>query len=148
MRNRWEGRCLSLVTSLCLGVGAVSAGCDRAEVPSGVAELPLASKGSSGSGSGGGSSGGGGGGGNPAPLSTVVVPAAVGGDVIDRAAAARLGKALFWDTQTGGDGKIACATCHYHAGADTRLLNVINPGPDGVFASGTVTGPGQWFVPS
>lgn len=33
-----------------------------------------------------------------------------------------LGKALFWDMQTGGDGKTACATCHWHAGADAANL--------------------------
>ena len=31
-----------------------------------------------------------------------------------------LGKALFWDQQAGSDG-IACASCHFAAGADTRL---------------------------
>jgi len=38
-----------------------------------------------------------------------------------------LGKALFWDHQAGSDGN-ACASCHFHAGADTRLKNQINPG--------------------
>ena len=38
-----------------------------------------------------------------------------------------LGKALFWDQQAGSQG-IACAGCHFHAGADTRLTNQINPG--------------------
>jgi len=38
-----------------------------------------------------------------------------------------LGKALFWDQQSGSDG-VACAGCHFHAGADTRLKNQINPG--------------------
>jgi cytochrome c peroxidase len=38
-----------------------------------------------------------------------------------------LGKALFWDQQAGSDG-VACAGCHFHAGADTRLTNQINPG--------------------
>ena len=31
-----------------------------------------------------------------------------------------LGKALFWDMQVGSDGRTACATCHFHAGADHR----------------------------
>lgn len=48
--------------------------------------------------------------------------------VIDRAAAVRLGKALFWDATVGSDGKTACATCHYKAGADDRIVNQINPG--------------------
>src|SRR5262245_19898424 len=79
----------------------------------------------------------------PAPLKTVVVPQPTGGDIIDQAAAVRLGKALFWDMQTGGDGMIACATCHFHAGADNRLTNTVNPGPDNNFQSEGVTGPGQ-----
>ena len=36
-----------------------------------------------------------------------------------------LGKALFWDTQVGSDGQTACATCHFHAGADHRVTNQI-----------------------
>ena len=38
-----------------------------------------------------------------------------------------LGKALFWDQQAGSDGN-ACASCHFNAGADTRLRNQLNPG--------------------
>ena len=38
-----------------------------------------------------------------------------------------LGKALFWDTGLGSDG-VACASCHYHAGADVRVSNLFNPG--------------------
>jgi cytochrome c peroxidase len=38
-----------------------------------------------------------------------------------------LGKALFWDQQVGSDGN-ACASCHFHAGTDTRLRNQLNPG--------------------
>jgi cytochrome c peroxidase len=34
-----------------------------------------------------------------------------------------LGKALFWDVQVGSDGQTACATCHFHAGADHRVQN-------------------------
>jgi cytochrome c peroxidase len=34
-----------------------------------------------------------------------------------------LGKALFWDQQTGSDGRFACASCHFHAGADHRVQN-------------------------
>lgn len=41
--------------------------------------------------------------------------------------AVALGKALFWDQQAGSDGN-ACASCHFHAGADTRLRNQLNPG--------------------
>ncbi len=36
-----------------------------------------------------------------------------------------LGKALFWDMQAGSDGKTACATCHFHAGADHRINNAV-----------------------
>ena len=80
-----------------------------------------------------------------APLSTVPVPQMVGSQIVDRAAAVRLGKALFWDVQSGGDGQLACATCHYAAGTDSRRMNVIHPGPDGVFSAGNVTGPGQLY---
>src|SRR6266487_690982 len=38
-----------------------------------------------------------------------------------------LGKAFFWDQRVGSDGN-ACASCHFHAGADTRLTNQLNPG--------------------
>ena len=36
-----------------------------------------------------------------------------------------LGKALFWDAQVGSDGRTACATCHFHAGADHRITNSV-----------------------
>jgi len=84
----------------------------------------------------------------PRSLQMVPVPQPTGGDIIDQAAAVRLGKALFWDTQTGGDGKIACATCHFHAGADNRRLNTLHPSNDGIFDSGGVNGPGQMFNPT
>src|SRR5262245_20031931 len=45
--------------------------------------------------------------------------------VVDRQALIVLGKALFWDVQVGSDGQTACATCHFHAGADHRLTNQI-----------------------
>src|SRR5262249_60044636 len=38
-----------------------------------------------------------------------------------------LGKALFWDQQVGSDGQ-ACASCHFHAGADNRSKNQLDPG--------------------
>jgi cytochrome c peroxidase len=48
--------------------------------------------------------------------------------VRDQAALVVLGKSLFWDVQAGGDGRVACATCHFHAGADHRLQNqLVNP---------------------
>src|SRR5215510_2024764 len=63
----------------------------------------------------------------------VPLPANLGDFVANRGAAIQLGKALFWDMQTGGDGLQACASCHYQAGADTRSRNIINPGANGVF---------------
>lgn len=48
--------------------------------------------------------------------------------VNDKAAAIRLGKALFWDMQIGSDGKTACASCHFHAGVDSRSKNQVTPG--------------------
>ena len=38
----------------------------------------------------------------------------------DKKAAIALGKMLFWDSQVGSDG-IACASCHFQAGADNRI---------------------------
>jgi len=46
----------------------------------------------------------------------------------------QLGKALYWDMQAGSDGRTACASCHFHAGADHRDKNQRNPGHDGVFS--------------
>ncbi|MFM7057482.1 MAG: cytochrome-c peroxidase [Planctomycetota bacterium] len=37
-----------------------------------------------------------------------------------------LGKALFWDQRVGSDDRTACATCHYHAGVDTRTKHTDN----------------------
>jgi cytochrome c peroxidase len=48
--------------------------------------------------------------------------------VRNRQAAIVLGKALFWDMQMGSDGIVACATCHFNAGADSRSKNQISPG--------------------
>jgi cytochrome c peroxidase len=63
-------------------------------------------------------------------LKTVPIPEALDLDnfVQDRLAAIRLGKALFWDMQLGSDGIQACASCHFHAGADRRATNQLNPG--------------------
>lgn len=47
--------------------------------------------------------------------------------VVDREKAIALGKALFWDTNVGSDG-MACASCHFHAGADSRTKNQLAPG--------------------
>ena len=48
--------------------------------------------------------------------------------VVDRSAAEVLGKALFWDMAVGSDGVQSCASCHFHAGADSRSKNQLNPG--------------------
>jgi cytochrome c peroxidase len=53
--------------------------------------------------------------------------------IADVTAAIQLGKALFWDTQAGSDNRTACATCHFHAGADRRSRHQLNPGFNGVF---------------
>jgi len=45
--------------------------------------------------------------------------------VTDRQVLIALGKALFWDQQVGSDGRTACASCHFHAGADHRVTNQI-----------------------
>jgi len=49
--------------------------------------------------------------------------------VRDQRALVALGKALFWDLQIGSDSKVACATCHFHAGADHRLNNQLSNAP-------------------
>src|SRR3954453_10698179 len=68
--------------------------------------------------------------GNPpiASLKTVSVPQPTGLDqyVQDQTALVLLGKALFWDMQVGSDGRTACASCHFHAGADHRLVNQLS----------------------
>ena len=71
------------------------------------------------------------------PLGSVAVPMPADLDVYikDKAAAIRLGKALFWDQQAGSDGT-ACASCHYQAGADGRDRNQVAMGPDTKFDNG------------
>ena len=70
--------------------------------------------------------------------------------VADEKAALVLGKALFWDMQVGSDGMMACASCHFHAGADNRSRAQLSPGllrvsatgkssPDNTFQTGTPT---------
>ena len=44
-----------------------------------------------------------------------------------RRAAETLGKALFWDMQVGSDTVQSCGSCHFHAGADNRTKNQLNP---------------------
>lgn len=66
----------------------------------------------------------------PAHLASVPVPEPpnLGDFIRDKQAAIILGKALFWDMQAGSDGIQACATCHFHAGADNRSRNQLSPG--------------------
>ncbi|MFM9081044.1 MAG: cytochrome c peroxidase, partial [Opitutaceae bacterium] len=54
----------------------------------------------------------------------------------DEKAAIALGKALFWDTQVSSDGVQACASCHFHAGADNRARGQLSPGLLAVDANG------------
>src|SRR5436190_19836734 len=78
---------------------------------------------------GGGVAGAVGGAGELAALSTMPVPTPPDMQrfIRDNTAAQKLGKALFWDMQAGADGRQACASCHYNAGADNRSRNQINP---------------------
>ena len=99
--------------------------------------------GSNGSG-GGGSNGSGGGGRSLAALNSISAPKPTATSIVNMQAAIVLGKSLFWDMQVGGDGKQACASCHFQAGADNRVKNTINPGPDGIFQA--VSGPGALFA--
>lgn len=48
--------------------------------------------------------------------------------ISNKKVAIELGKALFWDQKVGSDNKTACASCHFHAGADNRVKNQLNPG--------------------
>lgn len=57
----------------------------------------------------------------------VPLPGNLADFVKDRDVAIALGKALFWDIQAGSDG-MACASCHFQAGADSRVKNQISPG--------------------
>jgi cytochrome c peroxidase len=73
-----------------------------------------------------------------ASLTDVAVPEPpnLGEFVKDRPAAIALGKALFWDLQVGSNGNQSCASCHFHAGVDTRAKNQLSPGLLRVNASG------------
>jgi len=83
-------------------------------------------------------------------LKTVKVPGPTEAElaefVADKTAAIQLGKALFWESRVGSDNKTACATCHFHAGADNRVTNQMNPAQlagDTVFNTG-----GTWAGPN
>ncbi|MEJ2764643.1 cytochrome c peroxidase [Photobacterium sp. MCCC 1A19761] len=66
------------------------------------------------------------------PISSLkgVKPAPVPGIeefIKDKKAAIKLGKALFWDMQVGSQGQ-SCGSCHFSAGADSRVKNQLSPG--------------------
>jgi len=71
-------------------------------------------------------------------------PPNLGDFIADRQAAIVLGKAFFWDMNAGSDETQACASCHFNAGADTRIKNQLNPGPangtNGATFDGTASG--------
>ena len=93
-------------------------------------------KGGNGGGGNGGGKGGNGGGGHDGrglvSLKTITVPGPTTAELAnllkDKNAAIALGKAFFWEMQFGSDGKTACATCHFNAGADSRTGNQTDPG--------------------
>jgi cytochrome c peroxidase len=70
----------------------------------------------------------------------VPTPTTIDDYIADRAAAARLGKALFWDVRLGSDGQTACATCHHQAGADPRVVNTMHPGFNAAFSGSVIPG--------
>jgi len=92
--------------------------------------------GGNGGGGNGGGKGGNGGGGHDgrglASLKTITVPGPTAAELAniikDKNATIALGKAFFWEMQFGSDGKTACATCHFNAGADSRTTNQTDPG--------------------
>ena len=70
--------------------------------------------------------------------------------VKNKPAAIKLGKALYWDMQVGSDGIQACGSCHFQAGADSRLKNSVNPGTRGAVPDTTfqVRGPNETLQPT
>ena len=73
-----------------------------------------------------------------ASLKTVAVPEPpnLGEFVKNKPAAIAFGKALFWDLQVGSNGNQSCASCHFHAGVDSRDKNQLSPGLLRVNAAG------------
>ena len=87
----------------------------------------------------------------PRSLKTVPVPepSDLSTYVRNKKALIQLGKALFWDMQLGSDNQ-ACASCHFHAGADDRATGQLDPGlrcvsPDDTYQLG---GPNFRLLPS
>src|SRR5471032_1395528 len=60
-------------------------------------------------------------------LAPAVRPPNIGDFIQDNQAAIMLGKALFWEIQASSDNTLACASCHFHAGADDRVKNQLDP---------------------
>lgn len=66
----------------------------------------------------------------PVPVNTInniPLNAPGNGIIANKQWALILGKALFWDMQAGSDNQ-ACASCHFSAGADSRIRNQFSPG--------------------
>ncbi|MBW4620332.1 MAG: cytochrome C peroxidase [Cyanosarcina radialis HA8281-LM2] len=77
----------------------------------------------------------------PAPMGSlkkvkVPEPSNLAAFIKDKNKAIQLGKALFWDMQVGSDGVTACASCHFHAGTDSRSKNQLHPGADRIVNRG------------
>ncbi|HEU4417178.1 MAG TPA: cytochrome c peroxidase [Candidatus Angelobacter sp.] len=108
-----------------------------------------------GNGGGGGGNGGNGGGGHDgrglASLKTITVPGPTAAELAnlikDKNATIALGKAFFWEMQFGSDGKTACATCHFNAGADSRTNNQADPGLRRVDVNGFPAADSNTFHP-
>jgi cytochrome c peroxidase len=84
------------------------------------------------------------------PLNQIPVPEPPGlfQFVKNKPEAIKLGKAFYWDMQVGSDGIQACASCHFHAGADNRLKNTVNPGTRGGDTTFQVRGPNDTLLPT
>jgi cytochrome c peroxidase len=66
----------------------------------------------------------------PVPINTtnnISLDTPGNGIITNKLWAVVLGKALFWDMQAGSDNQ-ACASCHFSAGADSRIHNQLSPG--------------------
>jgi cytochrome c peroxidase len=87
----------------------------------------------------------------PRSLKTVPIPEPpdLSTYVRNKTALIQLGKALFWDMQVGSDNQ-ACASCHFHAGADDRATGQLDPGLRSVHADDTyqLGGPNFQLLPS
>ena len=83
--------------------------------------------------------------GDLAALSAADLPEIAGIEafIADPDMAVVLGKALFWEMRSGGNGQ-ACASCHFHAGTDRRIQNSLHPGgKDAAFFQGDSAAVGQ-----